>query len=325
VDIVFDQGERMGVNDAPQWLISAFIRTCVAAGATAPRTELEAAVGRLLRRWADRSRIHHNIKHLVDVLAKVDQLAEETHDPDLVRLAAWYHGAVFSSTPTSAYAQRGGEDEVASAAFATSELTALGIPAERVQRVAEIITGIARHRGGGDIDVQALCDAELATLAVEPQRYAAYRRDVRQEYAHIPTHDYLTSRIAILTKLLGRKRLFASPLGQGWEDPARQNLIAELQQLHDELENLPPQDESAPANGAAYPNGAEPGASDESVNGIDEDTATRLVRIHGGAGSFGRGSAEVVSAAQRDATPVIKRHEKRSSEREVKQDLPGRS
>lgn len=324
----------MGVNDAPQWLISAFIRTCVGAGATASRAELEAAVGRLLERWAEPGRIHHNVKHLVAVLAKVDQLAEETHHPDLVRLAAWYHGAVFSSAPTSAYAQRGGEDEVASAALATSELSALGVPEAAVARVAEIITGIARHRSGGDIDVQALCDAELATLAVEPQRYASYRRDVRQEYVHIPTRDYLTSRIAILTKLLGRKRLFASPLGQPWEDPARQNLIAELQQLHDELDALPPEESSgernqrngqgASADSASSPQEAGPAsAADESVS--DEDTATRLVRIHGGAGSFGRGSAEVVAAAKRDPAPVIKRHEKRAAERELKRDLPGRS
>ncbi len=319
----------MGVNDAPQWLISAFIRTCVGAGATASRPELEAAVGRLLSRWGEADRVHHNVKHLVDVLAKVDQLVEETHHPDLVRLAAWYHGAVFNSAPTSAYAQRGGEDEVASASFATTELTALGIPEAAVARVGEIIVAMARHRSEHDIDVQALCDAELATLAVEPQRYAAYRRQVREEYAHIPIRDYLTSRIAILSKLISRKRLFASPLGQPWEDPARQNLIAELQQLHHELDGLP----AAADGGAAEASGAGATGSDPGTDGDAsgpvaanmEDTATRLVRIHGGAGSFGRGSAEVVAAAKRDAAPVIKRHERQTSERSARQELPGRS
>lgn len=309
----------MGVNDAPQWLVSAFVRTCVGAGATAPRAELEEAVGRLLERWAEPGRFHHNVKHLVDMLAKVDQLAEETHDPNLVRLAAWYHGAIFSSAPTSAYAQRGGEDEVASAEFAALELRKLGIPEPSVERVREIITGISRHRSEKDVDIQALCDAELATLAVEPQRYAAYRRAVRAEYAHIPTRDYLTSRIAILGKLLARKRLFASPLGQPWEDPARQNLAAELDRLKDELANLPPES-TEPATAGA------PDTTEEIHLPVrDDDTATRTSQITSGAGTFGRSSAEVVSAAQRDTGPVIKRHEKTGSDRAAKQDLPGRS
>ena len=184
------------------------------------------------------------------MLAKVDQLAEETHHPELVRLAAWYHGAIFSSAPTTAYAQRGGEDEVASAELASEELTALGVPEKSVRIVHDVILGIARHRDAVDVDTQALCDAELATLAVEPQRYAEYRRSIRKEYAHIPLRDYLTSRIAILTKLLARKNLFASPLGQPWEQPARQNLSAELQRLRDELARLGADDDGGLASAA---------------------------------------------------------------------------
>ncbi len=238
----------MGVHDAPQWLLSAFARSAAAAGATATRPQIEAAASRLLERWADESRFHHNVKHLVDMLAKVDQLAEETHHPELVRLAAWYHGAVFSSAPSSAYAQRGGEDETASAELAAEELSALGVPEKSVTCVHDIITGLARHRDAIDVDTQALCDAELATLAVEPQKYAEYRRSIRKEYAHIPLRDYLTSRIAILTKLLARKNLFASPLGQHWEQPARQNLSAELQRLKDELAHLPADDDGGLAS-----------------------------------------------------------------------------
>jgi predicted metal-dependent HD superfamily phosphohydrolase len=327
---------RMGVNDAPQWLISAFIRACVGAGSKASRADLEAAAHRLLARWDEPGRFHHNIKHLVDVLAKVDQLAEETHTPDLVRLAAWYHGAVFSSAPTSAYAQRGGEDETASAELAATELTHLQVPQDNVDRVQKIITGIARHRDASDVDVQALCDAELATLAVEPQRYAAYRRDVRAEYAHIPTRDYVTARIAILTKLLGRKQLFASPLGQPWEDPARQNLQAELQRLRGELEALPPEPVGDDASADGERTGEIPvGVHAEGVEAalaamtgeIDmSDTSTRgIPRVPSGAGTFGRSTAEVVSAAKRDTAPIIKRHEKKTAEREEKRDLPGRS
>ena len=66
---------------------------------------------------------------------------------------------------------------------------------------------------------------------------------MRDEYAHIPLADYLRARTAIITKLLDRRSLFSSPLGAAWEEPARQNLDAELQRLRKEQKKL---DASAP-------------------------------------------------------------------------------
>ncbi|NTW42568.1 MAG: hypothetical protein HGA44_22300, partial [Cellulomonadaceae bacterium] len=87
----------MSVNDAPQWLIAAWNRSCIGAGATAPHDVIEKVGEGLLARWRDPHRHFHNLRHLTDVLARVDELSEETHEPDLVRLAAWYHGAVLAA------------------------------------------------------------------------------------------------------------------------------------------------------------------------------------------------------------------------------------
>ncbi|GAA1652223.1 hypothetical protein [Georgenia ruanii] len=226
----------MGVTDVPQWLPSAFVRSVLAVGATAPREEIEETCRRLLARWQEPDRHFHNLKHLVDVLARVDELAEETHHPDVVRLATWYHGAVFSSTPSKAYSRSGGEDEVASAELATTELTALGVPEKVTARVAYLILNLKRHDADPrDIDALALCDADLAVLAADPQHYRAYRTAVREEYAHLPLRHYLEARRAIVTKLLGRRQIFLSPLGGQWEDSARENLQAELERLRGEL------------------------------------------------------------------------------------------
>jgi len=65
----------MGVHDAPQWLVPAWIRACVAAGASAPVEEIEAAGERLLARWGEPDRHYHNVRHLTEVLARVDELA----------------------------------------------------------------------------------------------------------------------------------------------------------------------------------------------------------------------------------------------------------
>ncbi|WP_200837590.1 hypothetical protein [Ruania rhizosphaerae] len=230
----------MGVVDAPGWVLAAWRRSLEAVGATADREAIESCGERLIERWSDPSRIHHNLKRLIGVLARVDELGPETHNPDVVRIAAWFHGAAFDAAARQAYAHRGGVDEIASADLARAELTELGVPSDVVDRVSELIIAISRHSAPkGDIDAQALCDADLGGLAAEPQRYQAYRREVREEYRHIPDRDYLEARLAIVTKLLGRNNLFASPLAQSWEDAARENLTAEHDRLTAALAEIP--------------------------------------------------------------------------------------
>ena len=246
----------MGVHDAPAWLVPAFTRNVLEAGGTAPAEDIRRTADDLLERWTRPDRHFHNLRHLVDVLARVDELDEEAHHPELVRLAAWFHGAVFDSADRKAYANRGGEDEAASAVLAREQLTALGVPESHAQRVADLVSALVRHSPDPtDIDCAVLCDADLAMLATEPQRYKAYLNDVRAEYSHLPVEDYVRARVRILHKLLARPSLFVSPLAQPWEEPARQNVSAELQRLEKELAKL----EAAEAAAADAERGAAPG------------------------------------------------------------------
>ena len=250
----------MGVHDAPAWLLPAFARNVAEAGGTAPADDVRRTAEDLLERWTRPERHFHNLKHLVDVLARVDELDEEAHHPELVRLAAWYHGAVFDSAERKAYANKGGEDEAASAVLAREQLTGLGVPEKNAQRVAALVQALVRHSPDPhDIDCAVLCDADLAMLATEPQRYKAYLHDVRAEYAHLPLEDYLRARVRILHKLLARPSLFVSPLAQPWEEPARQNVSAELQRIEKELGRLDAERVPAAPDGGA--DGHEPGTA----------------------------------------------------------------
>ncbi len=255
----------MGIQEAPQWLVPAWVRACVGAGATASHAEVEAVGERLLARWTEPHRHYHNARHLADVLAHVDELAEEAHEADIVRLAAWYHGAVFDAAERASYAHRGGEDERASAALARLELGQLGLPQRAVDRVADLVSALARHTPmPGDDDCAVLCDADLAMLAAEPQRYRTYLSDLRAEYAHIPLEDFVRARLAILRRLEGRPRLFVSPLGRSWEEPARQNVAGELQRLERELATI--EAATAAASAVPVPEVDESGASVDGTN-----------------------------------------------------------
>lgn len=231
----------MGVltSDAPQWFLRSFVRSAVGAGATADTEAIEAIGQSLLDRWADENRHFHNLRHLASVLHRVDELAEETHEPDLVRLAAWYHGAVFNAERKVADASQGGEQTTASAVLAHEELIGLGVPSRAAVRVAALVNAIVRHAPDPtDFDAAVLNDADLAMLAAEPQRYKDYKSAVRAEYAHIPAEDYLRARIRVIERLLARRSLFLSPMGAAWEEPARQNLDMELHRLRKEQAKL---------------------------------------------------------------------------------------
>ena len=63
-------------------------------------------------------RRYHAVSHLRDILSYVDELAEYADDVDAVRLAAWYHDAVYDGLPG---------DEERSARRARDELSELGV------------------------------------------------------------------------------------------------------------------------------------------------------------------------------------------------------
>ena len=242
----------MGVIGAPQWLLPAYVRSVRALGASAPVEAIGESGKALIEMWSSPDRHFHNLKHAINMLARVDELADESHDPDVMRLAAWYHGCVFSSAKEQTYRRNGGEDEVASAAYAAGDLHRLGLPDATVDRICALILSLKRHSlPRNDIDALALNDADLGALAVEPQQYKRYRQLVRQEYAHIPAEDYLRARLTIITRLLDREMLFSSPLGQRWERAARQNLQAEKQRLTDELARTCPADGDDAADSGA--------------------------------------------------------------------------
>ena len=70
---------------------------------------------------------------------------------------------------------------------------------------------LAAHRpDDDDVAGQVLCDADLAILAADPDRYAAYTAGVRREHAAVPDADFAAGRAAVLreTYLLAKPTLF---------------------------------------------------------------------------------------------------------------------
>ncbi|WP_194243955.1 HD domain-containing protein [Nonomuraea phyllanthi] len=214
----------------------------------------------LIARWSEPHRRYHTLDHLAAVLDAISRLAgppghlaadrtsDLTSDPasgrasghaaglasdrtadlsaDLVavRLAAWFHDAVYDGLP--------GRDEERSAQLAQARLPRCGVPAARVAEVARLVRLTAAHDtlAGGDRNGAMLCDADLAVLG--RPGYDEYAARIRQEYAHVPDDLFRAGRAEVLRRLLAVPSLYRTArVRELWERAARANMSGELAAL----------------------------------------------------------------------------------------------
>ncbi|MDX2560226.1 hypothetical protein PV371_11270 [Streptomyces sp. TX20-6-3] len=184
----------------------------------------------LLARWAEPQRRYHTVDHLRAVLARIDELTDqggEGGELELVRLAAWFHDAVYRPDRS--------ENEERSAVLAEKALTEAGLTPHEVAEVARLVRLTVTHDPApGDLNGETLCDADLAILATGPDTYRGYTAAVREEYGFVPDDAFRAGRAAVLRQLLDLPRLFRTPYGAAvWEEKARENLERELAELTD--------------------------------------------------------------------------------------------
>ncbi|MCP2336459.1 HD domain-containing protein [Actinomadura rupiterrae] len=201
---------------------AALVERWVALAGTATRHIGEA----LADRYAEPHRRHHTVAHLTAVLDLVDELAGHAPAPDAVRLAAWFHDAVYDP-------QRA-DNEERSARLAARMLADTDLSAERVAEVVRLVELTETHDpDDGDPDGQLLCDADLAVLGADPETYAAYTANVREEYAFVPEEIFRAGRAEILRGLLDLPKIFHTPEANArFEAAARRNMSTELMLLN---------------------------------------------------------------------------------------------
>ncbi|GHD91384.1 HD domain-containing protein [Streptomyces naganishii] len=206
-------------------LRSRFTRCLLGARGSAEGPDPVPYADNLLARWREPQRHYHTLTHLTAVLDHVDVLEKYADDVDVVRLAAWFHDAV--------YLPERSENEERSARLAERALSEAGVPEAKTAQVARLVRLTVGHDPAeDDRDGQVLCDADLAILGAPPSAYAAYTAAVREEYHFVPNDAFREGRAAVLRQLLALPHLFHTPHAQQhWEPTARYNVRAELEML----------------------------------------------------------------------------------------------
>lgn len=188
----------------------------------------------LLGGWAEPHRRYHTAVHLAEVLRALDELAGAGHldigQGLLARTVGWYHDLHHDPLATS------GSNERRSATMARDHLHALGVEDRLVDAVEEGVLMTAAHEvepaSRHTAVLEAFHDADLWILSAPPDRYAAYRAQVREEYAAVPDDRFRTGRAAVLAGFADRERIYRTDhADRGWTARARGNLAAELEEL----------------------------------------------------------------------------------------------
>lgn len=190
----------------------------------------------VVARHREPHRRYHGLRHVRWVVHHVLHLGEHVALGDLpaVVAAAFFHDAVYEPTRS--------DNEEASAALAARALGELSWQADRVARVAAMITATAHvaDQAVADtatdnethIDTAILLAADLAVLATEPARYLDYVSGVREEYGHVSDDSWQLGRAAVLRAFLDRSHIYDPRVGADqWERRARANITAELAEL----------------------------------------------------------------------------------------------
>ena len=185
----------------------------------------------LLRGWSEPQRLYHTTEHLTEVLAALDELQEagavDADEALVARTVGWYHDLAYDPRAAA------GSNEHRSATLARDHLHRLGVGDTMVDAVEAGVLMTLDHQGGeGGAALDAVHDADLWILSAPPQRYATYRTQVREEYAHVPDESFRAGRLGIMAPFAERDRLYRTDHAHTrWSGRARTNLRHEIEDL----------------------------------------------------------------------------------------------
>lgn len=169
---------------------------------------------RKLRRQHDQFwRVYHDADHVGHVLGELELVADELHDPDAVRIAAYFYVPWLP------------RNQERSAALARRWLVKAGAEPECVEAVERHILATRHQEEPQDSDAAYLIDADLAILGRDPDRYAWYERQIRREYCWLPRGMYEKGRRSVVRGFLERARIYWTEIfWERYEEKAHRNL-----------------------------------------------------------------------------------------------------
>jgi predicted metal-dependent HD superfamily phosphohydrolase len=179
---------------------------------------------RLVRAWDEPQRHYHNLEHLKECLAMLDQVTHLCDDPTAVEMALWFHDAV--------YDPKANDNEEQSARLALECLREGGCSEAFVAQVERLILATKSHVSDGVRDTAVMLDIDLSILGQPRERFSRYEEGIRREFAWVPDTTYREKRAAILEAFLARPAIYQTEwFRDRLDQQARSNLKWSIERL----------------------------------------------------------------------------------------------
>ena len=183
----------------------------------------------LMDAYGEPGRFYHNGHHITALLRLFAKLRELAIDPVAVKIAIFFHDAVYHIPLDPQFPPPHDNEE---RSIKLMLMMANNPEYGSIQRAIALVRATAEHVSGRDIDTRLIHDLDLSILASSRHRFIAFEQQIRQEYAVYPKALYLPARMGILRSFLERRRIYAlGPLVLTWEAKARENLTWALAEM----------------------------------------------------------------------------------------------
>ena len=189
------------------------------------RAKIAETIDSLIAKYSEEHRFYHNLSHVRALLQNVEKFMGRLTDADSVRLAVWFHDAIYEPKSLN--------NETESAALAVAALTELEFPAEKIGKVESMILATQKHDAAGlDFDGRLFLDLDLGILGARAEIYKKYAQAIRAEYSFAPESLYREKRRLVMTSFLRREFIYyTDELRESHESAARFNIENEIKEL----------------------------------------------------------------------------------------------
>ncbi len=179
----------------------------------------------IMKRWSEPHRHYHNLQHLNECFAFLDEYKSQAQQPAVLEIALWFHDVIYDP-------KAHGTNERQSAELARFALRNACVSENIIEQVYQLIMVTQHHQPNDTLDAALMSDIDLAILGQPNERFQTYEQAIRAEYAWVQEADYIKGRSEFLKIFLQRPRIYTtSTFYTRFEDIARQNLHTSVEQL----------------------------------------------------------------------------------------------
>ena len=153
--------------------------------------------------YSKKGRHYHNLSHLENLLALLQEVKPEVADWDTLMYSMFYHDIEYNVLRH--------DNEEKSAEIAVERMLQLQLPTAMAEKCRLHIIATKQHLFNPNQDTNLFTDADLAILGSSPDTYAGYAEAVRKEYSIYPDLIYNPGRKKVLHHFLEMEHIYKTP------------------------------------------------------------------------------------------------------------------